>query len=577
MHDVADFLRRYPPFDALADDVLERLSDAVEIEYHPRGTLVLAPGSPAPAVAYIVRTGEVEMLAGERVVDAAGPGEVVALGAALTGSPVALGVRASDDLLLYRVPADQMVAVLSRPAELRFVDPTIGALARPVAVCDPADTVAEAVRRMEEVGTSGVVVRQARGVGIVTDHDLRHRLLARGRDTATPIAEIMTPDAVTMHAQTLVWQAQLVMLERSIQHLPVVDDAGRLLGLVSQGELLAARGHEAFRLRRSLSAARDLTELVGLALRIPAWTCEATEAGLPVRQVLATRSVLLEALLGRLVDLGLGTTARPDVTWVLLGGLARREHFPGSDVDTALVLADATDEDTALEWAHHVMVSATTCGLRCDTNGVEAADPRFVRSVTQWQAAIGGWVDDPRGDGLTYLSALADARSPSTQGPGLACLTIPAEPRILRLLAHSALRRRPPTGFVRGFVVEHSGQHRGQLNLKDACLRSIVGIGRWAALATGSLATGTVERLRAGASAGLLEPQDAEALTEIADLAMGLRLDCHVAALRAGRPADDHLDPRILSPLTRRHLREAFRLLAQVQTRIENDLETRLR
>jgi len=189
------------------------VSDTVEIEYHPRGEVVLPAGAQAPAAVYVVRTGEIELFSGGRVVDARGPGELVALPEALAGRPLTHGIRAADDALLARRPAYALVSVLARPAGVRFVarsvqdrdlnavpaDRTAGSLARLVAVCTPQESVADAVGRMAEVGGSGVVVRGADGaLGIVTDHDLRRRVLARRRPVHTPLAEIMTADAVTV-------------------------------------------------------------------------------------------------------------------------------------------------------------------------------------------------------------------------------------------------------------------------------------------------------------------------------------------------------------------------------------------
>jgi CBS domain-containing protein len=599
VHDVAEFLRRHPPFDTLTEDALAGVAATVEIEYHPAGTLVLAPGCPAPPVAYVVRTGEVELVAQDRVVDCLGAGEVLALGSVLTGAPLEHGVRAADDVLLYRIPAEVVISVLTRPAGLRFVaqsvapastlmavaERTVGLLARPIAVCAPTDTVAEAARRMEHLASSAALVRPTQrsaaadsreSWGILTDVDLRSRVLAAGRTNQTPVAQVVTPGVVTVPDDTAASQAQLIMLERGVQHLPVVDAAGDVVGMVEQVDLIEAHSSETFHVRRLIAGAPDVSVLADLAPRIARWTCDAVDAGVLVRQVLATRAVLVEALLRRLVDIQAGAWDGPPqhVTWFVLGGLGRREHFPGSDIDTAVAWQDGDDETQVLRLAGAVLAGASACGLRADANGVNADDVRFARPSRRWHADVAGWVGDPlHADALTYLSALADARAVAPAGSDGGCVEVPRDVRLLRVLAREAVRHRPPTGFVRGFVVEHSGEHRGQLDLKRSCLRSVVGLARWAGLAAGSPARATVDRLRAGAAAGVLDDEDAQALEEIADLVMGLRLRNHVEAMQCDKPLSDHLDPKTLSPLTRRHLREAFRLLGHVQTRVENDLD----
>ena len=61
----------------------------------------------------------------------------------------------------------------------------------------------------------------------------------------------------------------------------------------------------------------------------------------------------------------------------------------------------------------------------------------------------------------------------------------PTNPALLRMLARFALSHRPPTGFFRGFVVEHTGEHRGQLDLKHGGIQPIVDLARWAGIAAG--------------------------------------------------------------------------------------------
>jgi CBS domain-containing protein len=150
-------------------------------------------------------------------------------------------------------------------------------------------------------------------------------------------------------------------------------------------------------------------------------------------------------------------------------------------------------------------------------------------------------------------------------------------PALLRLLARYALSYRPPTGFLRGLVVEHSGEHRGRLNLKEGGLVPIVDLARWAGLAAGVTGASTRERLRAAEAAGTLAADDAQTLREAFELIWRLRLSHQVEQLRAGAAPDDHVDPHTLTSLTRGQLREAFRAVAKVQRGIAAELELRLR
>jgi CBS domain-containing protein len=150
-------------------------------------------------------------------------------------------------------------------------------------------------------------------------------------------------------------------------------------------------------------------------------------------------------------------------------------------------------------------------------------------------------------------------------------------PDLLRLLARFALSFRPPTGFLRDFVVEHSGERRGQLDLKHGGLIPIVDLARWAGMAAGMASASTRERLRAAEAAGTMDSAEAQTLTEAFGFIFTLRLDHQVEQLRRGSAPDDFIDPKTLNPLARSYLREAFRAVASVQANLSAELSLGVR
>lgn len=598
MHDVVDWLRRVPPFDAADEAALEAAAAVVEIEFHAAGASVLPAGA-AGTHGYLVRAGAAELLDGARVVDRLGPGEVFGLPSVLTGEPAALEVRAGEDLLVYRLPAPVLLPLLAGPAGLRFVARTLGdrtarrlgevpapapglrEVLRPAVVLAPGDPVADAVAALDGTTASAVLVRGADGrLGIVTDRDLRRRVLGRGRDASTPLGEVMTPEAVVVPPGASAEDALLLMLAHGVRQLPVVGRDGTVHGLVEDVDLLAAQGRTAFRLRRALALAPDLPALAGLAAQVPASVVAAVDAGLAPRQVLAARAVLVDVLCARLAELAVAARGPAPVPFglLVLGSTGRRESYPTSDADVALV--HLGDEDAAAvagyvsDVASEVVSGLSRCGVPVDTHGVTPADPRFARPLAAWERALARWVEAPQhGDAATYLSALVDGREVWGAG-GQELLTdvlsrTRGQRRLGRVLAQTALRLRPPTGFVRDLVVEHTGEHRGMLDLKLGGTAPVTDLARWAAVSAGSTAVDTPTRLQQAAAAGVLRQADSDALSEAFDVVAALRLEVQVEALRRGELPGNHVDPGELGTLRRRALRDAFRAVAHVQRHLQ--------
>jgi len=219
------------------------------------------------------------------------------------------------------------------------------------------------------------------------------------------------------------------------------------------------------------------------------------------------------------------------------------------------------------------------CGRQPDAHGATASNPLFARSMGSWRAAARRLSEDPtREQAIIGVSVIVDSR-PVWAADGAADILweARAQPNLLRLLARLALSFRPPTGFLRNFVVEHSGERKGQLDIKHGGLIPIVDLARWAGMAAGLASASTAERLHAAEAAGTLERSQARALAEAFDFIFALRLDHQVEQLRRGEEPDDFIDPTTLNPLARSYLRSAFRAIASVQSGLANELSLGVR
>ena len=599
---VAEFLRAHPPFDALDADELAALAAVAEPEEHAPDAVILAPGDLPPEHVRVVRTGAVEIVLDGRVLDLLGPGELFGHASMLSGLPVGFAAVAVGPATCLRLPADAVRPVLGRPAGLRFVArsllspqhidtgpdsaqrPVRELLRSPLVRASPHLPIREAARRMTAFGASAVVVPLNDGrFGILTDRDLR-RVIAEGTDTAAPVAAAMTVPAWTVPADRLGGEVLLDMLDRGVRHVPVLDATGEVLGVLVDVDVVAATTRSSFGLRAAIARADSVHELVTAAAGLTPTVIALHDARVAAADVAGITSVVVDALTRRLIELVAPGPPPCPLTWLALGSLARREAVPSSDVDSALVWAGDGKGDTAYArgLAEQVMAGLSACGFRADANGAVATNPLFARSYDDWTAAARSWLADPTQERAPILVSLAvDARPVwgVRAGPSVAEVFRDAHrhPDLLRMLARYALAHRPPTGFLRDFVVEYTGQRRGRLDLKRGGLVPIVDLARWAGMSAGVTSASTPARLRAAAAVGTLDAGAAATLEEAFHFVLQLRLAHQVEQLRAGEDPDDLVRPADLSRVTRVSLREAFRTIAAVQRQISGELDLGVR
>ncbi len=601
---VADFLRLHPPFDALEPDAVARVAAAAELEHHPAGTTLFSQGAEPVSHLRVVRSGAVELVLDGRTLDLLGVGELFGQTSMLSGLPTGFTARAHEETTCLRIPADVARATLGRPEALRYLSRSLldrGRLAparesatdpadqpvqalvrRPLVVCAPDTTIRAAAQRMSEAGATCIVVEGgADGLGILTDRDVRR--VAEGMSADEPVARAMTAPAVTVSADRTGALALLDMLDRGIRHLPVVSPTGQVLGVVEDADLAAAEARTPFHLRAAIARAPTVEALAQATRELRPTIVALHRARADPLRIAALHSVVVDALTRRLIDLAVAEVGPLEApfAWLALGSVARREATPGSDVESAIALQGDAPSDELIEHAlaisRRVDAGLSACGLRPDERGTTAANPLLVRSLASWQRAARSWLEDPTLEqALILVSVVVDSRTVWGLHTGMsvaeAFRAARSHPALLRQLARFSLSYRPPTGFLRGLVVEHSGEHRGLLDLKLGGLVPIVDLARWAGMAAGVTSASTPERLRAAAAAGTLSGADAATLADAFQLVMALRLEHQVAQLEAGEEPDDHLDPAALSRLTRTYLKEAFRAVASVQKRVAGEL-----
>ena len=600
MHDIAEFLHDHPPFDTLDEEALAGVAASAEIEFHAARTPILESAGETSRFAYVVRRGSVELLIGGRLLDVLGEGEMFGFASLLEEGPLGFVARAGEDTLVYRIPDHAIRPVLERPAAVRFIArsmnkgvrllagreraPAPSADGRPVGdlirapalVCPPTMSVQEGARRMVEAGATCVVVDLGESLGIVTDRDMRTRVVAAGAAPTTPLSAVMSAPAATVAADRTGTDALMEMLDRGVRHLPVLAPRRRLVGVLDDVDLMASERRAPFRLRAVIARSEDAAAVAAAAAGLPDTVIALYDAQLPSAAISRTIASIHDTITKRLIELAHEELGPPPVpyTWLATGSFGRFEPFPSSDVDCAVAWEGPNDDQDVRQWmkalAERVLTGLSASGLRPDQQGAVASSPLFARSVDAWEAAARAWVEEPdRERGLMLLSVVveSDPVLGTTAAPERLAEAFARNPNrdlMLRRLAAAALAERPPTGFRRHRVLLWSGE-RKVLDIKKGGLLPVEALARWGGLAAGVSAASTRARLEASAAAGTLAAEDVAILHDAFELFCELRMEHQVEQLRAGQAPDDTIDPESLAPLTRTALKEAFRGVARVQ------------
>ncbi len=580
----ARFLAGREPFRELDQRELERIAEAAVERVVPAGEMVLVESGRPGTELYVIREGSFELTYKQTLVAVLTSGEVFGHPALLTGLAPEFTTRARQDSTLYVIPREVALEVLTRREGLRFVAGSLrerlldaartmrslpDAATRPVTsllrsaplFCDPADTARQAARLMEAENRSALLVRTPSGLGIVTDQDLRNKVLASGASPEMPVSAVMTQPVKTVRSDALAPEAAIEMMAAGVNHLPVVDAEGGVVGILSSGNLMTLDARSPFALRRTIHDARTRDDVAKAAADVPQLFVDLMASHLDAPAVTRVLTLLHDAMTQRLLELAVEERGEPPVSyaWLAFGSAARSELNPVSDQDNGLAYDD-TDDPSVDEYfrrlAEDVNEGLRRCGFALDPHGTVASNWQWRLPLATWCAVFSRSLEGKDVNRLARASVAFDFRQIAGDLPVAAALTeiIREAPRHrLFMSGLEALGTKNPSALT--FLQRLPSR----IDIKKEALLPIQNLTRYHAFARGISAHTTLERLVAILEAGGLTRESEQLLRE-AFLSMShLQLRHHAHALRAGHSPDNIIDTSTLRPLTRVALHEALR------------------
>ena len=603
--DVESFLQQTPPFDLLEPPLLRRAAAAFEAVYRRNGTELLEIGAQNDQL-YLIRRGAVEAHdKHDNLVGRYGEGESFGLQSLLTGKPVRFRITLIEDGLLWMMPRkafdelraasqsfdsfyirsleERLIAALQPGAERSrtqtlFMTPMGELVAREPIMVTPDTSIAAAAKRMSEHGISSLLVHEGDQVtGIVTDRDLRNRVLAQGRDPAEPVANIMTPDPLTLDDSKPVLAGILAMAGRGIHHLPLAR-GDRVVGMVTTRDLMSLQTHHPLYLAAQLQKQDSVQGLVETCRRVPKLFELMLVSGIRPEEVPRVLTMITDTVTRTLVGLAQKELGPPPAAfaWLAFGSQAREEQSLKTDQDNGIVYADnappGADEYFG-KLAQFVCDGLDACGYPYCPGDIMASNPKWRQPLSGWLKHFAEWARVPDPKAVLQVSIFFDLRGiygddalvKRVRQALAECASGSGKAVFLAALARQAASYDVPLGFFRRFVLESKGEHKETLEIKAAGLLPLTDMVRMLALRGGVTVPGTQDRIDQLVAAGKMSRRDADRLAGAHRLLSGLRVRIHAEQLRKGEEPHNHLRVRSVTHAERAALKDAFLVIREAQ------------
>jgi CBS domain-containing protein len=622
---VLHFLHKLAPFSFLPEADVEKMAAAISIISYPKDTVLFVHGHSKVENLYIIQKGAAERYFEENdkktLSGMIGEGDMYGGISMLLNNGIAIRtLRVTEDSYFYILPRElfldacdrfeafsdfftdifgkrmldrsyaEIIAGNLRPIEQRtefFNLPVETIYNKDLVFCEQNMPIQAAASVMSEHNTSSIFIREPRGefVGVVTDNDLRKKVTATGYDILKPVSDIMTSPLSMISKQALIFEALMEMMQKNIKHLAVTDNGDKVVGVVTNRDLLKAQGQSPFFVIREIAQARFINQIVQIHKQVPQLTQTLINTGAKSRNVTRFLTTVSDAILQKIIGFALDEFGPPPVKFVfmILGSEGRKEQTLKTDQDNAIIFedvpADALQKVSKyfLKFGDRVCNWLDEAGYAFCKGGIMAKNAHWCQPLSTWKSYFKRWIHTAAPEALLQASIFFDFRVGYGDEDLIAELrqylfdSLVGWPGFFRHMAENALYFTPPIGFFRNFVVESKGEHRDAFDIK-AAMQPIVDYARIYALHNQIDETNTLERMNQLLAIKKISWEEHNEIETAYGYLMQQRMVRQVKAMvEESAVPDNYINPKKLSRIEQTTLKEIFKRIEKFQGKLSFD------
>jgi len=620
VHRVFDFLKEYPPFNLLPKEDILKISANVVVKFLPDKTILFKIGEMPPPMFYIVNEGAIHLHQEDgQMVDHCDEGDVFGIRPLLAESPYLLTAQSSEDTILYCIRTEDFLPYLAHhPRILAFLASNFAVGAgnmffkkaisgkpdsyqnsenvftelfaidshKSPIYCHIQNSIQEAAVMMaiHQIGSIVVCDEEVKPIGIVTDKDLRIKVVAGEIRKKDNISYIMSAPVVCVKPGLSIAELQILMIKNRINHLAVTQDGtiqSKLIGVISEHDLVVQQADNPSILIREIRKSLSGEQLRSVRDKVERLIKKYLEQDVSIVFITQVVSSINDEIIQQTIRISeskLGKELYKDIKycWLTLGSEGREEQLLRTDQDNALIYIQDDSipdiKERCLKLASEVTKILNIVGYEYCPANMMASNPAWCQSVEEWQQTFHRWIYQPGEKEIMMCTIFFDYRpvygdrSLTTSLTNFIFDTLDKQEVFLHLLAKNALENPPPLSFFRNFIVEKNGDHKDSFDIKLRAMMPLTDAARLLTLASrNTVEQNTIKRFLALAN---MEPKNSELYRMAADayeILIRIRTKHGFKKGDSGR----YIQPDDMDKMDRLLLRNAFQPIDELQKMIK--------
>lgn len=484
-----------------------------------------------------------------------------------------------------RIEQESIHLTYELQSSIRLMNLPVASFIREHLHCDMDTTVHRAAALMEKKKQNAIIVYKDPDtpVGIVTDTDLRNRVVARQLRYDSPVVEIMSSPIIRIDENSLLYEAILRVTNNSITHLAVEDKIGRITGIFSNEDMLEVQRNSISYLIREVNAADTVESLKKIHNKIPVLVNILMEGGsLGIRNITYMISTVTDAITRRLIEFAIDEMGDPPArfAFMALGSEGRREQTLVTDQDNAIIFEDVPNEKMAevnryfLYFGKKINLWLDRIGYQYCKGEVMAGNPQWCQPLLRWKKYFSDWVNRRSKDGILGAAIFFDFRivyGSEQYGEELRKhihREVLGKDQFFGLLARETATYKIPTNLFRNNPPE--AQMPESFNIKNA-ISPMVDFVRVYSVQNGVSESESLLRLEKLFRLNVISESDYHEIENMFCRMMKVKFRSQVRKILANQAPDNIVSQDELTALEQSMVRKTFSEIKQFQEKIMND------
>lgn len=613
-----DILSRSELFSVLTPEQLDFLVDRLALKSYKKGEFLVKQGDPVVKNIKFVVEGSAKVFVtsdtgDEVVVDYRCKGDIIGLLSIATVGESLVNVIVVDDIICYELSKEDLYQLFKNNINLldnflniyvkkyltkvssefkqnalyyssieRFFFTSLVSYVTNVnyPYVDINATVAEAGKQMSMKNYSAcVVVGYGRPMGIITDKDLRKKVVAKSLDYSTPVSAIMSAPVYTVEDDVTCFEAIVKMISLGVNHLVVMNNDA-VFGVIDSESLMNLQTSSPLSFAKEIEMQNSVDKLAELSGKIISISSTMYRDGLRAESITKVVSELNDRVLRRIIDLGIEKYGKPPVNfcWIAMGSEGRKEQTFKTDQDNGIIYEDIDDNKDKKEVSEYfsqlaifVNDSLVKCGFPPCPGNYMARNPEWCQPLSKWKKYFDKFFSTPTNEAVLKGQIIFDFRGVYGERMLASELrsyvnSIKNKSLFINFMARGSVNYGSPLNFFGSFITEKDEKDDDLFDIKKRVLAPLVGIIRLFAIEEGLRTVSTMERVN-----DLIKIRHKVVLEyhreieQSFNFLLDLRMKNQIIQYLSGKEVNNLIKINSLSSIENRNLKLACQLLEKLQ------------